>query len=126
MKVCQSLGMHAVKAGHVADAGGIIAPNDNGADKPGESRMEYHDGQRQVQHRLKVVETAARYEVAINAHDPVKGTGLRRTSQRDCPRRRARPGIQRTGASSRMGPAMSRPWSTPECSQGRWTTRPAS
>lgn len=75
MKLYQSLGMHAVKTGYVADAGGIIAPGD----KPGETRMEYHDGQRQVEHHLKVVETAAKYQVAINAHEPVKDTGLRRT-----------------------------------------------
>lgn len=75
MKLYQSLGMHAVKTGYVADAGGIIAPGD----KPGETRMEYHDGQRQVEHHLKVVETAAKYQVAINAHEPVKDTGLLRT-----------------------------------------------
>nr|WP_253185856.1 glycoside hydrolase family 97 protein [Novosphingobium sp. NDB2Meth1] len=75
MKLYQSLGMHAVKTGYVADAGGIIAPGD----KRGETRMEYHDGQRQVEHHLKVVETAAKYRIAINAHEPVKDTGLRRT-----------------------------------------------
>ncbi|WP_298288250.1 glycoside hydrolase family 97 protein [Novosphingobium sp.] len=75
MKLYQSFGMNAVKTGYVADAGGIIAP----AGKPGETRMEFHDGQRQVQHHLKVVETAAKYKVAINAHEPVKDTGLRRT-----------------------------------------------
>jgi alpha-glucosidase len=41
--------------------------------------MEWHDGQRQVQHHLKVVETAAKYHVAVNPHEPVKDTGLRRT-----------------------------------------------
>ena len=75
MKLYQSLGMHSVKTGYVADAGGIIAPGD----APGEVRMEYHDGQRNVQHHLKVVETAAKYQIAIDAHEPVKDTGLRRT-----------------------------------------------
>lgn len=75
MKLYQSLGMHAVKTGYVADAGGIIAAGD----KSGETRTEYHDGQRSVQHHLKVVEIAAKYQVAINAHEPVKDTGLRRT-----------------------------------------------
>ena len=75
MKLYQSLGMHSVKTGYVADAGGIIAPGD----KPGETRMEWHEGQRTVQHHLKVVETAAKYQVAIDAHEPVKDTGLRRT-----------------------------------------------
>ena len=68
MKLYQSLGMHAVKTGYVAYAGRIIAPSD----VPGETRVEYHDGQRQVQHHLKVVETAAKYQVAINAHEPVE------------------------------------------------------
>ena len=32
-----------------------------------------------VNHYRKVLETAAEYEVAINAHEPIKATGLRRT-----------------------------------------------
>jgi len=75
MKLYGGLGVDVVKTGYVADMGGIIAPGD----APGTTRMEYHDGQRQVQHHLKVVETAARYKVAVNAHEPVKDTGLRRT-----------------------------------------------
>jgi alpha-glucosidase len=74
-KLYSSLGIDVVKTGYVADAGGIIAPGD----KPGETRMEWHDGQRQVNHHLKVVQTAAKYKVAINPHEPVKDTGLRRT-----------------------------------------------
>lgn len=75
MKLYGQLGVKAVKTGYVADAGGIIAPGDT----PGETRMEWHDGQRQVQHHLKVVQTAAKYKVAVNPHEPVKDTGLRRT-----------------------------------------------
>lgn len=75
MKLYDKLGVRAVKTGYVADAGGILAPGDT----PGTYRAEYHDGQRAVQHHLKVVETAARYHIAINAHEPVKDTGLRRT-----------------------------------------------
>lgn len=75
MKLYGGLGVDVVKTGYVADMGGIIAPGD----RPGTTRMEYHDGQRQVQHHLKVVETAAKYHVAVNAHEPVKDTGLRRT-----------------------------------------------
>jgi alpha-glucosidase len=75
MKLYSSLGVDVVKTGYVADAGGIIAPGG----KPGETRMEWHDGQRQVQHHLKVVQTAAKYHIAINPHEPVKDTGLRRT-----------------------------------------------
>ncbi len=75
MKLYGELGVDVVKTGYVADMGGIIAPGD----KPGEIRMEWHDGQRQVQHHQKVVETAAKYKIAINPHEPVKDTGLRRT-----------------------------------------------
>jgi alpha-glucosidase len=75
MKLYNERGVNVVKTGYVADAGGIIAPGD----KPGETRMEWHDGQRQVNHHLKVVETAAKYKIAINPHEPVKDTGLRRT-----------------------------------------------
>jgi alpha-glucosidase len=70
-----AMGVDVVKTGYVADAGGIIAQGD----KPGETRMEYHDGQRQVNHHLDVVKTAAKYKIAINPHEPVKDTGLRRT-----------------------------------------------
>ena len=75
MKLYGTLGVGLVKTGYVADAGGIIAPGAT----PGTTAMEWHDGQRQVEHHLKVVETAAKYHVAVNAHEPVKDTGLRRT-----------------------------------------------
>lgn len=71
----RKLGVDVVKTGYVADAGGIIAP---GA-RPGETLMQWHDGQRMVNHHLAVVKTAAKYHIAINAHEPVKDTGLRRT-----------------------------------------------
>ncbi len=70
-----AMGVDVVKTGYVADAGGIIAQGD----RPGEVRMEWHDGQRQVNHHLNVVKTAAKYHIAINPHEPVKDTGLRRT-----------------------------------------------
>ncbi len=60
----QKLGVHAVKTGYV----GKIIP-----------KGEYHHGQWMVNHYRKVLETAAEYEVAINAHEPIKATGLRRT-----------------------------------------------
>jgi alpha-glucosidase len=75
MALYEKMGVHAVKSGYVADAGGIIASGD----KPGEVRMEWHEGQVSVVHHLKVVETAARHKVAVNPHEPVKDTGLRRT-----------------------------------------------
>jgi alpha-glucosidase len=75
MALYQKMGVPAVKSGYVADAGGLIAP---GA-KPGETIMEWHEGQASVVHHLKVVETAARHKIAVNPHEPVKDTGLRRT-----------------------------------------------
>jgi alpha-glucosidase len=75
MALYDRLGIRVVKTGYVADAGGIITPGD----APGDVRMEWHDGQRQVQHHQKVIETAARYRIAINPHEPVKDTGIRRT-----------------------------------------------
>jgi alpha-glucosidase len=75
MALYEKMGVHAVKSGYVADAGGIIAAGD----KPGAVRMEWHEGQVSVVHHLKVVETAARHKIAVNPHEPVKDTGLRRT-----------------------------------------------
>ncbi|MGD1946033.1 MAG: glycoside hydrolase family 97 protein [Croceivirga sp.] len=63
-ELMNQLGMHLVKTGYV----GKIIP-----------KGEYHHGQYMVNHYRRVLETAAKYEVAINAHEPIKGTGLRRT-----------------------------------------------
>ena len=60
----ESLGLHAVKTGYV----GTIIP-----------KGEYHHGQYMVQHYRKVLETAAHHKVAVNAHEPIKATGIRRT-----------------------------------------------
>ena len=70
----QRLGIHAVKTGYVADAGGIQAL---GAD--GKIHFEWHEGQVMVNHHLKVVTEAAKRQIAVNPHEPVKDTGLRRT-----------------------------------------------
>jgi len=70
----QRLGIHAVKTGYVADAGGIQAL---GAD--GKIHFEWHEGQVMVNHHLKVVTEAAKRHIAVNPHEPVKDTGLRRT-----------------------------------------------
>lgn len=70
----ERLGIDAIKTGYVADAGGIIAPDGEG----GETFV-WHDGQEMVTHHLRVVQAAARHGIAINPHEPVKDTGLRRT-----------------------------------------------
>ena len=40
---------------------------------------EYHHGQWMVNHYRKILKKGADYEIAINAHEPIKATGLRRT-----------------------------------------------
>lgn len=60
----ESLGIHSVKTGYV----GKIIP-----------KGEYHHGQWMVNHYRKVLETGAGHKVAINAHEPIKATGIRRT-----------------------------------------------
>ena len=81
MKLYGDLGVDWVKTGYVADAGGVISCNADIADPcEGDTEIfEWHDGQRQVQHHLRVVEEAAKNHVAVNPHEPVKDTGLRRT-----------------------------------------------
>ncbi len=74
MALYEKLGVDAVKTGYVADAGGIIGRDANGAEI-----FYWHDGQEMARHHLKVVETAARHHVAVNPHEPIKDTGLRRT-----------------------------------------------
>jgi len=70
----QRLGIHAVKTGYVADAGGIQALGPDG-----KIHFEWHQGQVMVNHHMKVVKEAAKRQVAVNPHEPVKDTGLRRT-----------------------------------------------
>lgn len=59
----QSLGVHTLKTGY---AGGF---------KGGY----FHHSQRGVQHYQRVVETAAKYQLMVDAHEPIKETGIRRT-----------------------------------------------
>jgi alpha-glucosidase len=68
------LGIDAVKTGYVADAGGIQAIGPDGT-----PRFEWHDGQVMSRHHLKVVTEAAKRHIAVNPHEPIKDTGLRRT-----------------------------------------------
>ncbi|MFN4019781.1 MAG: glycoside hydrolase family 97 protein [Erythrobacter sp.] len=70
----QKVGVRQVKTGYVADAGDAVR-----VDEKGIRRYEWHDSQFMVGHHLRVVEAAAKRQIAINAHEPVKDTGLRRT-----------------------------------------------
>jgi alpha-glucosidase len=75
MALYEKRGVDAVKTGYVADAGGVIAPAPDGKGEV----FEWHDGQRMAQHHLKVVEVAAKHHIAVDPHEPIKDTGLRRT-----------------------------------------------
>ncbi len=56
--------MNSVKTGYV----GKIIP-----------RGEHHDGQWMVNHYVRVAEKAAKYKIMVDAHEPVRPTGLHRT-----------------------------------------------
>lgn len=45
----------------------------------GYTNGEKHHGQYAVRHYRRVVETAAKYGIMVNAHEPIKDTGIRRT-----------------------------------------------
>jgi hypothetical protein len=60
----QANDIHLVKSGYV----GPIIPSD-----------EYHHGQWMVNHYNNAVTKAFDYQIAVNTHEPIKGTGLERT-----------------------------------------------
>ena len=60
-------GIHAIKTGYVAP---IIRTRDG---------LQFNKGQSGVRHYRKVIETAAKYHIAIDNHEPVMPTGLQRT-----------------------------------------------
>lgn len=70
----QESGVRVIKSGYVADDGNLKFVDENGV-----ARYEYHDSQPQVDHHIHVVERAHDHQIAMNPHEPVKDTGLRRT-----------------------------------------------
>ena len=68
-------GVDVIKTGYVCDAGDIQRQDQAG----GPILREWHEGQWMSNHHLRVVQQAAAKHIAINAHEPVKDTGLRRT-----------------------------------------------
>ena len=60
----ESLGIRSIKTGYVGDL-----------TRQGHA----HHGQYMVRHWRKVIETAARHRITVNAHEPIKDTGERRT-----------------------------------------------
>ena len=71
----QSLGIDTVKTGYVGYGQGVKRYDEHG----NLVGLEWHHGQFMVEHYQQVIETAARYGIMIDAHEPIKDTGLRRT-----------------------------------------------
>jgi alpha-glucosidase len=67
-------GVAVVKTGYVKPSGSIERTLEDGG-----IGHEWFAGQYRVRHEVKVAEVAAKHRIAINAHEPVKDTGLRRT-----------------------------------------------
>ena len=63
----QAHGIHAIKTGYVSP---IIRTVDG---------LQWNKGQSGVRHYRKIIETAARYQICIDNHEPVMPTGLQRT-----------------------------------------------
>ncbi|MEM0962241.1 MAG: glycoside hydrolase family 97 protein [Bacteroidota bacterium] len=71
-------GVRAIKTGYVNF--GMNYPRTTGPGvAPGDTVMEYNTGQFMVRHLQHTVEEAARRQISLNIHEPVKATGLRRT-----------------------------------------------
>lgn len=64
MAQLHQLGVHALKTGYA----GAIVPS-----------RQYHHGQYMVNHYRRVVAMAARYQLMLDVHEPIKPTGIRRT-----------------------------------------------
>jgi len=63
-QLCNKFGINYVKTGYA----GTIRP-----------LKQFHHGQYMVNHYRKVVETAAKYHIMLDVHEPIKPTGIRRT-----------------------------------------------
>ncbi len=73
-KYLNGLGVHRLKTGYVGN-GRTIKRIDENSDE----QFEWHYGQFMVRHYREVVKTAAKYEVMLDVHEPIKDTGIRRT-----------------------------------------------
>ena len=67
-------GVDSIKSGYVHEAGSALLPG-----RDGKPRFGHYDSQDGVRHFVKAVTEAAKYRIAIDTHEPVKDTGLRRT-----------------------------------------------
>jgi alpha-glucosidase len=101
MALYQGVGMTTVKTGYVRPSGTIV----RGTNPDGTPQHEWFAGQYRVRHELHAAEVAARHRIAVNAHEPVKDTGLRRTYPNM---------ISREGARGQEFNAWGRPTNPPE------------
>ena len=74
MALYEKNGVRVVKTGYVKPSGSIERTLADGS-----IGHEWFAGQYRVRHELKVAEVAAAHHISIDAHEPVKDTGLRRT-----------------------------------------------
>jgi alpha-glucosidase len=74
MQLYAANGVAVVKTGYVKPNGSIERTLDDGT-----IGHEWFAGQYRVRHELEVAEVAAQNRISIDAHEPVKDTGLRRT-----------------------------------------------
>jgi alpha-glucosidase len=70
LKLYADNGVSLIKTGYVRHSGTIV---------DGDGGLQWFAGQYAVDHHLDVVKRAAKLRIAINTHEPVKDTGLRRT-----------------------------------------------
>ena len=64
-----------IKTGYVND----VSQNISRIGADGKVYKEWHHGQYMVEHFRKVIETAAKYQISLVPHEPIKDTGIRRT-----------------------------------------------
>ncbi len=72
---CRRLGIRAVKTGYVSHGQGIRRYDDAGH----EVAKEWQHGQYMVRHFREAVAAAARHQIMVDVHEPIKDTGIRRT-----------------------------------------------
>ena len=104
-----SLGLDAIKSGYVTDL---------------TSEGHSHHGQYMVRHYRKVIETAAKYGIMLDVHEPIHDTGERRTYPNMMSREGARgQEYNAWGGKVATRPSTRRFSSSRGCSPARWTSR---
>ena len=79
MKLYAANGISVVKTGYVKPNGSIERTLEGDVAADEKIGHEWFAGQYRVRHELEVAAVAAKHRISIDAHEPVKDTGLRRT-----------------------------------------------